>query len=122
MQVRVFKDNIEKEASSKPSVMKLFTQESMAEERRREASCKPNWWVTGGNGSLQITQNYISDNWYKGGESTNSVLANLQLFANYNDREKIQMGKFVGCQIRIFFSAPDEFHDYWSTRPASSIQ
>ena len=57
VQVKVFKDNIEKEASSKPSVMKLFTQESMAEvkEDAEVVIRKPNWWVTGGNGSLQIT-------------------------------------------------------------------
>lgn len=114
MQVRVFKDNIEKEASSKPSVMKLFTQESMAEvkEDAEVVIRKPNWWVTGGNGSLQITQNYISDNWYKGGESTNSVLANLQLFANYNDREKIQWESLLDAKLGFSSAPSDEFHDY----------
>ena len=84
---KVFKDNIEKEVSSKPSVAKLFAQEKIigVKEDAEVVIQKPNWWVTGGNGSLQITQNYISDNWYKGGESTNALLANLQLFANYND-------------------------------------
>lgn len=92
MKGKIFKDNIEKEVSSKPSVVKLFAQENMVgvKEEADVIIHKPNWWVTGGNGSLQITQNYISDNWYKGGESTNAVLANLQLFANYNDREKVQ--------------------------------
>ena len=87
---KVFKDNIEKEVSSKPSVAKLFAQEKIigVKEDAEVVIQKPNWWVTGGNGSLQITQNYISDNWYKGGESTNALLANLQLFANYNDKEK----------------------------------
>ena len=114
MQVKVFKDNIEKEASSKPSVMKLFTQESMAEvkEDAEVVIRKPNWWVTGGNGSLQITQNYISDNWYKGGESTNSVLANLQLFANYNDREKIQWESLLDAKLGFSSAPSDEFHDY----------
>lgn len=114
MQVKAFKDNIAKEVSSKPSVVKLFTQESMAEvkEDAEVFIRKPNWWVTGGSGSLQITQNFISDNWYKGGESTNSVLANLQMFANYNDREKVQWENLLDAKLGFSSAPSDEFHDY----------
>lgn len=111
---RVFKDNIEKEASLKPSVAKLFVQETMigVKEEAGVAIQKPNWWTTGGNGSLQITQNYISDNWYKGGESTNTLLANLQLFANYNDREKVQWENLLDAKLGFGSTPSDKYHDY----------
>lgn len=113
-QGRLFEDNIQKEASSKPSVLKLFTQENMTRVKK-DANVvihKPNWWVTGGSGSLQITQNYISDNWYKGGESTNSVLANLQLTANYNDREKVQWENLLDAKLGFTSTPSDECHNY----------
>lgn len=111
---RVFRDNIEKEASSKPSVSKLFVQETVigVKEEAGVAIQKPNWWTTGGNGSLQITQNYISDNWYKGGESTNTLLANLQLFANYNDREKVQWENLLDAKLGLGSTPSDKYHDY----------
>ncbi|MCD8181815.1 MAG: DUF3078 domain-containing protein [Bacteroides sp.] len=111
---KLFKDNIEKEVSAKPSVVKLFAKENMigVKEEAEVVIQKPNWWVTGGNGSLQITQNYISDNWYKGGESTNAVLANLQLFANYNDREKIQWENMLDAKLGFNSSPSDEYHNY----------
>lgn len=114
MKGKIFKDNIEKEIKSKPSVVKLFAQEDMVgvKEEAEVIIRKPNWWVTGGNGSLQITQSYISDNWYKGGESNNALMANLQLFANYNDREKVQWENLLDAKIGINSSPSDEYHDY----------
>ena len=112
---KVFKDNIEKEASSKQSVIKLFTSESMKYVKEEEPGVvihKPNWWVTGGNGSVQFAQNHFSDNWYKGGESTHSLLANVQLYANYNDREKIQWENLLDAKLGFVSSPSDEYHKY----------
>ena len=48
MKGKIFKDDIEKEASSKPSVVKLFAQENMVgvKEEADVIIHKPNWWVT----------------------------------------------------------------------------
>lgn len=114
MSRKVFKDDIEKEVSSKPSVVKLFSRENMVrvKEDAEVIIHKPNWWVTGGNGSLQITQNYISDNWYKGGESTNAILGNLQMYANYNDREKVQWENLLDAKLGFTSAPSDEVHNY----------
>ncbi|WP_321332082.1 DUF3078 domain-containing protein [uncultured Bacteroides sp.] len=92
MSRRAFREDVKVKMSSEAKLMKLFKPEGVKDDfgRAHVIIHKPNWWKTGGSGSMQMTQNYISENWYKGGESTNSILGNLQLYANYNDNEKIQ--------------------------------
>lgn len=109
-----FKDNLEKEVKSKPSVVKLFVQENMlgVKEDAEVVIHKPNWWKFGGNGSLQFTQTHFSDNWYKGGESTHSVLAFLNLSANYNDREKVQWESLLEAKLGFVSAPSDEKHNY----------
>jgi hypothetical protein len=40
---------------------------------------KPNFWTFGGDYYLQFLQNYVSDNWYKGGESNYSLLGRVTM-------------------------------------------
>ena len=49
---------------------------------------KPNFWTRKGDGFLQFMQNYVSDNWYKGGESNYAMLGNLVLEANYDNKSR----------------------------------
>lgn len=73
---------------------------------------KPNFWVTSGSASLQFTQNYISGNWYKGGESTNTLISGLLLQANYNDKQKIQWDNTFEVKLGFTTAPSDTMHKY----------
>lgn len=98
----------------KASVIDLFKPEPMGGNvtKVHVTLQKPNFWYKSGNGSLQFTQNYISKNWYKGGESTNNVLMNLQLNANYNDRQKIQFDNMFEAKIGFNTVSSDTIRPY----------
>ncbi|WP_071146503.1 DUF3078 domain-containing protein [Bacteroides ihuae] len=114
MRRKVFREDVRIKMSSEAKVMKLFKPEGVKEDVGKAEMFirKPNWWTTGGSGSLQMTQYYISDNWYKGGESTNSVLGNLNLYANYNDREKLQLENLLEAKFGFNTASSDTIHQY----------
>jgi len=111
---QAFREDIGVEPSPKTSVLSLFKPDPI-ETGVGEAEVvihKPNFWITGGNGSLQFTQNYISDNWYKGGDSNKSMLGYLQLFANYNDKEKVQFENMFEAKVGFITNDADTMHSY----------
>lgn len=73
---------------------------------------KPNFWRFYGKYSLQFMQNYVSDNWYKGGESNNSLLAIVTLEANYNNKQKITVDNKLEMKLGFQSSKGDEIHKY----------
>ncbi len=79
---------------------------------------RPNFWKFSGSSSLQFSQNYFSDNWYKGGESNYAGNAALTLRANYNDQRKISWENTLDAQLGFQTSETDEQRVF---RPTSNL-
>jgi len=75
---------------------------------------KPNFWKKTAAASAQFSQYGISDNWYQGGESTNSLLSELKLTANYDDRQRVQFENSLEIKIG-FITAPSDTVHKWKT-------
>ncbi|MBQ7634523.1 MAG: DUF3078 domain-containing protein [Bacteroidaceae bacterium] len=73
---------------------------------------RPNFWTFKADLSLQFMQNYISENWYKGGESNNSFLANAVLEANYDNKRKITFSNKLEMKLGFYSSKSDSVHRY----------
>lgn len=73
---------------------------------------KPNFWKYTGDSYLQFSQNYISRNWHKGGESTKSMLSGFNWTANYNDRQRIQFENRIEWKLGFVTAPSDTVHSY----------
>lgn len=73
---------------------------------------KPNFWTSSGRFSLQFTQNYFSENWYKGGNNNVTMLSNLVLEANYNDQRKVSWDNKLDLRLGFVTATSDSIHRY----------
>lgn len=73
---------------------------------------KPNFWTFSGDTYFQFLQNYYSDNWYAGGESTYSMIAQLTLQANYNNQSGIKFENKLEMKLGFQSSQSDSIHKF----------
>ena len=73
---------------------------------------KPNFWKFKGDGYLQFLQNYVSGNWYKGGESNYSAVGAVTLDLNYNDKDKITFDNKLEMKLGFQTSRTDSVHKF----------
>lgn len=71
---------------------------------------KPNFWSFSGDYNLQLFQNYVSDNWYKGGESNYSMLGTVTLQANYNNKQRFRWDNKLEMRLGFQNSRGDTLH------------
>ena len=76
---------------------------------------KPNFWTFKGNGSLQFTQSYYSQNWYQGGETNYAMLSQLSAEANYNNQRRVQWDNKFEAQLGFQTSETDQYHKFKAT-------
>lgn len=72
---------------------------------------KPNFWTFSGDYYLQFLQNFVSGNWYKGGESDYSMLASVTFQANYNNKQKVKFENKLELKLGLLTSRGDTLHN-----------
>jgi hypothetical protein len=75
---------------------------------------KPKFWTYKGDGFLQFMQNYVSGNWYKGGESNYSMVGALTLEANYDNKNKWKWDNKLELKLGFLNSRTDSLHNFIS--------
>ncbi len=71
---------------------------------------KPNFWTFTGEYYLQFLQNYVSDNWYNGGESNYSMLGQVTMEANYNNKQKVKWDNKLELKLGLQTQKSDSLH------------
>ena len=71
---------------------------------------KPKFWTYKGDYYLQFLQNYISGNWYKGGESNYSMVSSVTLEANYDNKSKWKWDNKLEMKLGFQTSRADSIH------------
>ena len=75
---------------------------------------KPKFWTKKGDFYLQFMQNYVSGNWYKGGESNYSAVGSLTLEANYDNKNKWKCDNKLELKLGFLRSSSDSLHKFKS--------
>ena len=75
---------------------------------------KPNFWTFRANIGFKIMQYFVSDNWYKGGESNYSWLATSTIEANYNNKQKVTFDNKLEMRLGFQSSKDDSKHKFRS--------
>lgn len=73
---------------------------------------KPNFWKKSGTFGLQFSQNYFSDNWYKGGDNNQTMLSSLLLEAKYDDTKKLTWENKLELRLGFVTSNADTCHQF----------
>lgn len=102
---------VEQKAIKRGQLRDLFRPESediyFSVDNHQRAIPKEILWWKNGNHTLNLTQNYVSENWSKGGESNIALLSIQNIKFGYNDKKKLQYETEFECKFS-FYSSPND--------------
>ncbi|GHT09758.1 hypothetical protein FACS189426_08940 [Bacteroidia bacterium] len=67
---------------------------------------KRRYWIYSGNSLIQFSQNYISENWYKGGIGNLNLLNQQSFSANYK-KGKVEFNNFFEWKLSLYTNPKD---------------
>lgn len=73
---------------------------------------RPNFWKVKGTFTLRFTQNYFSENWYKGGDNSLTLLSSLLLEAKYDDQRRVTWENRLDMRLGFVSTPADTCHNY----------
>lgn len=69
------------------------------------------YWTYSGEHNFHISQNFVSDNWYKGGANNFSLINQHKLALNYK-KDKVSFSNTFEWRLKLLKSQGDNEHDY----------
>ncbi|MDR1517305.1 MAG: DUF3078 domain-containing protein [Dysgonamonadaceae bacterium] len=84
---------------------------SLAAPSVEKTTIRRRFWVHSGDHNLKFSQNYISENWYKGGVSNLNIYNYHVLRMNYN-KEKVRFNNTVEWKLSLFDAPSDTLRSY----------
>ena len=83
---------------------------------------KPKYWSFKGKAALRFSQNYISQNWYQGGESNKTMLGEIDLDLNYDDKNRITITNHLDIDLGFATSKADTLHSFMTNTDRLSLE
>ena len=73
---------------------------------------KPNFWKTSGRFESKFTQNYFSENWYRGGNNNTTMLTAITLKANYDNQKRLTWENTLEMRLGFITTTNDTCHNF----------
>jgi hypothetical protein len=111
-----FPDNVERITEVKPDPLtKTFKTEYDPDYNNVDLPgiFKPKkiYWIRGGSNLVQFSQNYISENWYKGGVGNLNLISVHNYTANYK-KDNIQFNNFIEWKLSFHTNPNDTLRSF----------